>query len=174
MATEIERKFHVVDDRWRKHASKISELRQAYVVSTKNRMVRVRIVNACRATLAVKIRTGRLRREEYEYEIPYADAVEMFEHALGIIEKTRYEVDHQGRRWEIDVYSGANDGLVVAEIELRKGDGDPPKPVWLGSEITGNRLYSNRVLAIGARRREGRGPQTNPYGAIQEVKRATT
>ncbi|ODR92016.1 CYTH domain-containing protein [Sinorhizobium alkalisoli] len=163
MTTEIERKFLVLGDRWRSHACKASELRQAYVVSTRNRMVRVKISNATQATLTVKIRTGRLRREEYEYEIPYSDAMEMFEHALGIVEKTRYEVVHQGHRWEIDVYSGANDGLVIAAIELKKGDGDPPKPVWLGSEITGNRSYSNRALAMGARRLEGRGHRPNPY-----------
>ncbi|MBP2237975.1 CYTH domain-containing protein [Sinorhizobium kostiense] len=154
MTAEIERKFHVLDDRWRKHASKVCELQQAYIVSTKNRVVRVRLINAAQATLTVKIRTSPAQREEYEYSIPYADAVDMFEHALGTIEKTRYEVDYKGHRWEIDVYAGAHNGLVVAEVELRRAGDDPPQPVWVGPEITGNRLCSNRVLAMGARRLE--------------------
>ncbi|MCA1444857.1 CYTH domain-containing protein [Ensifer sp. IC4062] len=148
MTVEMERKFQVLDDQWRKHASAGSELRQAYIVSMKNRMVRVRTINAKRAVLTVKIRTSPVRREEFEYAIPYADAIEMFKRALGIIEKTRYEVDYRGHRWEIDVYSGAHRGLVVAEVELCDGDLELPRPPWVGPEITGNPLYSNRTLAM--------------------------
>ncbi|OMQ42922.1 hypothetical protein BKP54_20530 [Ensifer sp. 1H6] len=83
MTAEIERKFQVSNDRWRKHASAGSELRQAYIVATKNRIVRVRTIDAQRAVLTVKIRSGRMQREEYEYEIPYADAMEMFGRASG-------------------------------------------------------------------------------------------
>lgn len=147
MTAEIERKFLVSDDCWRKHASAGCELRQAYIVATKNRVVRVRTIDARRAVLTVKIRSSRVRREEYEYEIPYADAMEMFEHALGIIEKTRYEVEYQGHVWEVDVYSGEHSGLVVAEVELDNCDDAPPPPNWLGPEITGNPLFSNRALA---------------------------
>ena len=148
MTAEIERKFQVSDDRWRKHASAGSELRQAYIVATKNRFVRVRTIDAQRAVLTVKIRSGRMQREEYEYEIPYADAMEMFGRALGIIEKTRYEVTYRGHLWEVDVYSGEHRGLVTAEIELASCDDAPPQPDWLGQEITGNPLYSNRALAM--------------------------
>ncbi|WP_042777889.1 CYTH domain-containing protein [Sinorhizobium fredii] len=172
MTAEIERKFLVLDDRWRKHASKGFEIRQAYIVGTKNRVVRVRIINATRATLAVKIRVGPLRREEFEYEIPYADAIELFDHALGIIEKTRYEVGYQGHCWEIDVYTGSHRGLVLAEVELRNGDEDPPHPIWLGPEITGNRSYSNRVLARNKRRLEGDTLQR--YSQTREAKPVIT
>ncbi|WP_376741463.1 CYTH domain-containing protein [Sinorhizobium psoraleae] len=169
MRVEIERKFHVLDDRWRKHASRASEIRQAYIVSTRNRVVRVRTVNAVRATLALKIRIGPARREEYEYEIPYADAIGLFEHALGVVEKTRYEVDYQGHCWEIDVYTGLHRGLVIAEVELRNADEDPPRPIWLGPEITGNRSYSNRALAMNTRRIEG--GSLNTHSQIREAKK---
>lgn len=147
MAAEIERKFLILDDRWRQHACGGSVLRQAYLVSTKAQIVRVRTIDARRATLTVKIRTSRTRREEFEYDIPYADACEMFQHARGIVEKTRYEVNHQGFVWEVDVYSGQNRGLIVAEIELDSCSDNPPLPEWLGPEVTGNPHFSNRALA---------------------------
>ncbi len=125
MAAEIERKFLVIDDRWRQHASEGSVLQQAYLVATKGETVRIRTIDGCRATLTVKIRTGRNRREEYEYEIPYTDAKEMFEHARGVLQKTRFEVEHQGYVWEVDVYSGHHRGLVVAEVELDGGNDTP-------------------------------------------------
>lgn len=149
MAAEIERKFLVFDDRWRQHASEGSVLQQAYLVATKGETVRIRTIDGCRATLTVKIRTSRNRREEYEYEIPYTDAKEMFEHARGVLQKTRFEVEHQGYVWEVDVYSGHHRGLVVAEVELDGGNDTPPLPDWLGPEVTGNPRYSNRVLAKG-------------------------
>ncbi|MFW8644994.1 CYTH domain-containing protein [Rhizobium beringeri] len=101
--------------------------------------MRVRIIDNAHAVLTVKLRTGRLRREEFEYEIPYADALEMIAYATSVVDKTRYEVNHCGCLWEVDVYSGVHDGLVVAEIS---------------PEVTGNAAFSNRTLAIFARRCE--------------------
>ncbi|MBK5571355.1 CYTH domain-containing protein [Ensifer sp. 2YAB10] len=147
MAAEIERKFLVLDDRWRQQASEGFLLQQAYLVATKNRTVRVRIIDARCAKLTVKIRSGQARREEFEYDIPYADAKEMFQYAQGVIEKTRFEVEHQGHTWEVDVYSGQHRGLVIAEVELRDLADSPVLPDWLGPEVTGNSHFSNRVLA---------------------------
>ncbi|WP_050578937.1 CYTH domain-containing protein [Sinorhizobium medicae] len=149
MALEIERKFKVLDDRWRKDASVGFELRQAYIMTTKNRTLRVRTIDTKHATLTAKFRKDRMRREEYEYEIPYRDAVEMFKFAVGMVEKTRYEVRYASHLWQIDVYSGPNCGLVVAEVELRNCNDYPRLPAWLGPEITGCPVYSNRVLAMG-------------------------
>ncbi|WP_104667016.1 CYTH domain-containing protein [Ensifer adhaerens] len=147
MTAEIERKFLVLDDRWREHASEGSVLRQAYLVATKNRTVRVRTIDAQTAKLTVKIRSGQGRREEFEYDIPYADAKEMFQYAPGAIEKARFEVEHQGHTWEVDVYSGRHRGLVIAEVELLDHADNPVLPDWLGPEVTGNSRFSNRVLA---------------------------
>ncbi|MCA1409201.1 CYTH domain-containing protein [Ensifer sp. IC3342] len=162
MATEIERKFQVLDDRWRKSASAGSALRQAYLIATKNRTLRVRTIDAERATLTAKFRRGHMTREEYEYAIPYSDALQMFEFALGIVEKTRYQVRYADHLWHIDVYSGANNGLVVAEVELRNCWDDPPLPKWLGPEITGNPLYSNRALAMRSRASTQMPPSPSP------------
>ncbi|WEX91025.1 CYTH domain-containing protein [Sinorhizobium garamanticum] len=164
MAIEIERKFQVLDDRWRKSASAGSALRQAYLIATKNRTLRVRTIDAERATLTAKFRRDRMRREEYEYAIPYSDALQMFEFALGIVEKTRYQVRYADHLWHIDVYSGANSGLVVAEIELRNCWDDPPHPKWLGPEITENPLYSNRALAMRSRTSTEMSPSPSPVG----------
>lgn len=76
----------------------------------------------------------------------------MLTHALGVIEKTRYEIGFQGAYWEIDVFTGAYLGLVTAEIELADPDDEPSMPPWLGPEITGNPLYSNSGLALEAGR----------------------
>lgn len=149
MAAEIERKYLVFDDRWREHASEGSVLQQAYLVATKGETVRIRTIDGRRAKLTVKIRTSRHRREEYEYDIPYADAKEMLEQARGVLQKTRFEVEHQGYVWEVDVYSGQHRGLVVAEVELDDVNDTPPLPDWVGPEVTGNPRYSNRVLAKG-------------------------
>ncbi|NVD39910.1 CYTH domain-containing protein [Ensifer sp. HO-A22] len=147
MSAEIERKFLVFDDRWRQRACEGSVLRQAYLVATKDRIVRVRTIDSRSAKLTVKIRSSRARREEFEYDIPYADAKEMFQYAQGAIEKTRFKVEHQGHIWEVDVYAGQHRGLVIAEVELKDQADNPVLPDWLGPEVTGNSHFSNRLLA---------------------------
>lgn len=147
MVAEIERKYLVKNDSWRKGASTGHLMSQTYLLSKKNCILRIRLVDQCRAFLGVKFRTSPLRREEFEYEIPYSDALEMRAHARATLEKTRYIVEHCGYRWEIDVYHGRFDGLVVAEVELRHEGDQPPPPSWLGTEITGNPTYSNRSIA---------------------------
>jgi adenylate cyclase len=72
----------------------------------------------------------------------------MLAHALGVIEKTRYEIEFQGAYWEIDVFAGAYLGLETAEIELADPDHWLLMPPWLGPEISGNPHYSNRGLAL--------------------------
>jgi CYTH domain-containing protein len=110
-------------------------------------MLRIRIIDDARAFLAVKFRTSPLRREEFEYEIPYRDALEMISYSTTALEKTRYLVSYRGYRWEIDVYSGPHEGLVLAEIELDDESDQPPLPPWLGREVTGDTAFSNRTLA---------------------------
>lgn len=148
MTAEIERKFLVLDDRWRQNvAGQGSLLRQAYLVATKDRTVRIRTIDGRCAKLTVKVRSSRERREEFEYDIPYADASEMFQYARGAVEKTRFEVEHEGHIWEVDVYSGQHQGLVIAEVELDSCTDCPALPEWLGPEVTGNSHFSNRFLA---------------------------
>jgi CYTH domain-containing protein len=148
MALEIERKFLVKSDAWRSAASSSSHFLQAYVASASDRSVRVRIMDGQKAKLTIKIGKQLFARAEYEYEIPVSDATELAEHAIGVVlDKTRYNVAYQGYVWEVDVYAGRYDGLVVAEVELEDEKAMPPIPDWIGREVTGDRRYSNVVMA---------------------------
>ena len=148
MAKEIERKFLVANDSWLTEITSKTSFRQGYIASMENRSVRIRIMDDRDAKLTIKIGTSSLVRDEYEYIIPIRDAEELMSTALGIvIEKTRYTVDHAGFTWEIDIFGGAYEGLVVAEVEMASLDDRPTLPAWLGKEVTGDRRFSNQVLA---------------------------
>ncbi|HLP70874.1 MAG TPA: CYTH domain-containing protein [Rhizobium sp.] len=148
MAKEIERKFLVANDDWRALATSATPMRQAYVVLMHDRSVRVRTKNGTSAQLTVKIGQNSLVRDEFEYPIALDDAEEMIALAVGnVIEKVRYTVEHHGFVWEIDVYEGAYQGLVIAEVELRNESDVPALPHWIGREVTGDRRYSNQALA---------------------------
>jgi adenylate cyclase len=111
--------------------------------------LRVRIKDERSAALTVKSAGAEIRRLEFEYEIPLADANALFElREGGIVEKLRYELPWQGLVWEIDVFQGENEGLVIAEIELPHEDALFEKPSWLGQEITSDPRYSNAGLAM--------------------------
>ncbi|WP_296067272.1 CYTH domain-containing protein [uncultured Agrobacterium sp.] len=149
MAKEIERKFLVAGGEWRKQVTRSMAFRQAYVASMEDRSVRVRIVDRRDATLTVKIGASALVRDEYEYAIPLEDAEELMHSAPGVvIEKTRHTVEHGGFTWEIDVFEGQYEGLVVAEVEMHDENADPDLPAWLGREVTGDRRFSNQSLAM--------------------------
>lgn len=148
MAKEIERKFLVKGDGWRSEVSSSTAFLQAYIASGEDRSVRIRIKDHARATLTIKIGRNLIARDEFEYEIPLADAQELADNAIGIVlEKTRHEVEHEGYTWEVDVYGGTYDGLIVAEVEIENEDASPELPDWVGKEITGDRRYSNVVMA---------------------------
>jgi adenylate cyclase len=155
MAKEIERKFLVASDGWRKVCDGGSLLRQAYIAAMDDRSVRVRISDDARARLTIKVGKSALVRDEYEYDLPVADAEELMDRAIGIvIEKTRYRIPFHGFTWEIDEYTGALRGLVVAEVELASENDAPVLPAWLGREVTGDTRYSNQSLATGMVRSE--------------------
>ena len=148
MAKEIERKFLVSDDSWRSQVTSRTAFRQGYIASLENRSVRVRIKADTDATLTIKIGASSIVRDEYEYDIPVRDAEELMTTALGIvIEKTRHTVDHEGFVWEIDVFEGLYEGLVVAEVEMNAETDQPSLPAWLGREVTGDPRFSNQNLA---------------------------
>ena len=146
MGMEIERKFLLTNDGWRKLAEGVY-YRQGYLNRDKERTVRVRTINK-KGFLTIKgIARGALRAE-YEYEIPYKDGCEMLENLAEkpIIEKKRYTIDYKGFTWEIDEFCGNNRGLVVAEIELSSEDQHFQKPEWIGEEVTDDPRYFNSSL----------------------------
>lgn len=147
MAIEIERKFLVRDARWRDHADAGSAYCQGYLVGAKRASVRVRREGE-QAMLNIKGATLGIRRLEFEYPIPLAEAQTLLAQLCQqpLIDKTRYHVPHAGHVWEVDVFHGDNDGLVVAEIELQHEDEAFEAPVWLGEEVSHDPRYYNVSL----------------------------
>jgi adenylate cyclase len=150
MALEIERKYLVRGEAWRA-ASSAEKLRQGYLSTDPDRIVRVRTAGE-RGFLTVKGRPRGATRVEVEVEIRLADALELLALAKGsIVEKTRHRVERGGFVWEVDEFAGDNAGLVVAELEV--GDEadfaraleDPPE--WLGEDVTNDERLSNSRLS---------------------------
>jgi adenylate cyclase len=147
MAIEIERKFLVRDDSWRASAEQASRIRQAYIANNDLVSIRVRLVDAARAVLTIKSAKRGLVRREFEYEIPVAEAEDLFELREGAaIEKTRYIVPVGGQVWEVDVFAGDNEGLILAELELEHAAQSIDRPAWLGREVTADKRFYNAVL----------------------------
>jgi len=145
MAVEIERKFLVLPS-W-VPLDGGDHIRQGYVASSPACTVRVR-TRADRAYLTLKGPTVGTSRLEFEYDIPVADAVEMLATLCSaIVEKHRYLEVHGAHTWEIDVFHGANDGLVMAEVEMRTETDVVTLPPWAGVEVTNDRRYRNSCLA---------------------------
>ena len=148
MGTEIERKFLVSGTSWKTAASG-RDIRQGYLSLDKERTVRVRAVED-QAWITVKGLTRRFSRQEFEYEIPLEDARQLLESLCHqpLIEKTRYRVRHGENLWVVDEFHGANDGLVLAEIELASEQENFDRPPWLGAEVSDDARYFNARLAI--------------------------
>ncbi len=147
MAIEIERKFLLVDDSWRRAADAGTRMRQGYLSNSDKSSIRVRISDDT-ANLNIKSAEPGCVRREYEYPIPLADAEELLADLChnALIEKVRYKVNFSGFIWEIDVFSGANQGLVVAEIELDDLQQKFLRPPWIGREVSDEIRYYNSHL----------------------------
>ena len=135
MGVEIERKFLLKDDSWRSSVESSTVYKQRYL--------------PFRAWLTMKSAAKDFSRNEFEYEIPLADAELMLVQLCtgNVVRKVRHVVRFLGYRWEIDEFLGENAGLVVAELELSSVDQRFPLPPWIGEEVTGDYRYSNSVLA---------------------------
>ena len=147
MYKEIERKFLVRGDGWRGKAEPVL-YRQGYLARTADRVVRVRIAGD-KGWLTVKIKSGDIAREEFEYPVPLEDAQMMLDslNAGEIIEKKRHTFEELGSVWEVDEFFGANKGLIVAEIELTSEDQPFEKPDWIGDEVSRLSRYLNVELS---------------------------
>ncbi|BAY65228.1 adenylate cyclase [Calothrix brevissima NIES-22] len=146
MAAEIERKFLVKDDSWRKLAEG-SRYVQGYISTAKQATVRVRIVGN-QGYLTIKGATVQYSRSEFEYPIPVADAQEMLDTLCDrpLIEKTRYKIAYGNLIWEIDEFEGVNKGLIIAEVELTNEKQQIELPDWIGEEVSDNPKYYNSNL----------------------------
>ena len=148
MAIEIERKFLVRNDSWRSAVAASRRIRQFYLCEEKRATIRVRVTDAAQAWLTIKSAAAGLRRSEFEYAISVDDADAMAPLAQGhVVEKVRHLVPMGCLCWEVDVFSGENGGLVIAEIELAAEDQAVSLPDWIGDEVTDDSRYQNASLA---------------------------
>jgi adenylate cyclase len=145
---EIERKFLVRNGAWRDKATRRTLIRQAYLGTANKSSIRVRINDDGVATLTIKSRPVELKRLELEYPIPVAEAEALIRLREGsVVEKLRHIVPWHDLAWEIDVFTGDNSGLLIAEIELRDARQTVELPGWIGGEVTGQAQYYNSFLA---------------------------
>jgi len=144
MALEIERKFLLKNDDWRKSVSSASVIRQGYLAPLDTSSVRVRL-DGDKANINIKSATIGISRLEYEYAIPVSDAKELLDALCRKpqIHKTRHIVLVGQHVWEIDEFYDENEGLIVAEIELGDENEDFLKPEWLGEEVSDDARYYN-------------------------------
>lgn len=145
MAIEIERKFLVRNNSWNP-ADRSRAIRQGYLLEGPTKSLRIRRFGE-RYWLTVKAHRGEGSRYEFEYEVPEADGEDMLALcAPPLIAKTRHEKTFDGRLWEIDVFEGANQGLVLAEVELDAERAAVSLPHWVGPEVTDDRRFTNAAL----------------------------
>ncbi len=148
MAYEIERKFLLNDMTFADVATKKLVIKQGYLSVDKDRTVRVRTLDdKGYITIKGKSTADGLTRFEWEKEISLCEAESLLQLSLpGEIIKTRYLVPFGRHTWEIDVFSGVNNGLVMAEVELSTESEEFAMPGFIGKEVTGDSRYYNSYL----------------------------
>lgn len=147
MKQEIERKFLVRSDAWRASVSDAQPIQQGYLSLDPARIVRVRRSGDA-AWLTIKGNSDGPARAEFECAIPVEDALELLRHFClpNRIEKTRHRIQHGTLTFEVDVFGGENQGLILAELELPARDTPVELPAWIGREVTGDARYFNAYL----------------------------
>ena len=147
MSIEIERKFLIINDNWKQLPSQKADYTQGYFTTNKKCSIRVRVTGDT-ASINIKSATLGIYRSEFDYPIPVNDARELLDTLCihPLIEKTRYKILYDNHTWEVDVFSGENEGLIVAEIELKSIDEEFTKPDWIGEEVSDDPRYYNVCL----------------------------
>lgn len=147
MPKEIERKFLIKTDGWRRLGETVL-IRQGYLSTDPARTVRVRLAGD-RAWITVKGVSRGPERSEYEYTIPSTEAAEMLDTLCirPVLEKRRTRIPIGDLIWEVDEFLGENAGLIVAEVELKSSDQQITPPAWAGREVTGDVRFYNSSLS---------------------------
>jgi len=146
MGIEIERKFLVDPEKWVKPDEGVY-FTQAYLISDSERTVRVRIAGD-KGYLTIKGKSNGFSRKEFEYEIPVEEARELMSLCKNFaVEKIRYFLKAGPVTWEVDEFFGANQGLLMAEVELESQDQEIELPPWILKEVTGDDRFFNAYLA---------------------------
>lgn len=146
MAVEIEKKFLVKSSEWKNLGSK-KFYRQGYLLISKELTIRIRTVENL-GFITIKGERSGISRKEFEYQIPVDDALDMINNACEkpIIEKYRTKIKLNDDTWEVDEFVGDNEGLVIAEIELKDENQKIILPDWVGEEVTNDYRYTNSYL----------------------------
>jgi adenylate cyclase len=149
MGIEIERKFLVDHKQWQQLDKPTGiKMQQGYMVNEDNRTIRLRIADK-QAYVTFKSGTTGISRNEHEYRIPVNEATQLFDVFVKAgLQKTRYYITYAGKLWEVDVFEGDNEGLVVAEIELDSEDEKFEHPPWVTIEVSGDERYYNSSLSV--------------------------
>lgn len=148
MALEIERKFMVKGESWRDEVESQAHIMQGYLANSDTAVVRVRVKGVA-AFITIKGATAGISRSEYEYRIPVEDAKAMLRELtmFPVIDKVRHGVRVGKHLWELDLFAGENEGLVMAEVELASEDEVFEMPEWAGEEVSDDPRYYNLNLA---------------------------
>ncbi len=149
MSLEIERKFLVKNDDFKRECSHQKKIKQGYLNSDKNRTVRIRIADS-KAYLTIKGKSNEsgTTRFEWEKEINLKEAEQLLLLCEpSIIDKTRFYIHSENHIFEVDEFYGDNKDLIVAEVELTSENEAFKKPFWLGQEVTGDKKYYNSSLS---------------------------
>ena len=149
MGQEIERKYLINHKKWQEVKQPNGEFyRQGYLLIEPEKTIRIRLAGAI-ASLTIKGASIGATRAEYEYNISFQDATELLEKfSAPQITKTRYKISHRNKIWAIDEFSGRNQGLIIAEIEINNELEDFDIPDWIEKEVTSDEKYYNSNLAL--------------------------
>lgn len=144
---EIERKYLVSDDSFITQAVSSQRIAQGYL-TVRRVTARVRIYgDKGYITFKGKSKDRGLSRFEFESEIPVRCVEILLSRCSGTVEKIRHLVPYEGYTWEVDQFTGKNEGLVVAEVEMKSTAEKPPLPEWVWIEVTSDFHYRNSYLA---------------------------
>ena len=149
MGIEIERKFLVNKEKWSQVVkNERSHYRQGYIVTDPEKTIRVRLTDKS-GFITIKGLTVGAARPEFEYSIPKEDAVQLLDNFCSSeLSKVRYFITYDNKLWEVDEFTGQNEGLIVAEIELSSEEEVFSLPPWVDQEVTGDKRYSNSNLSV--------------------------
>ena len=149
MGVETEKKFLVKKELWNKVRKKGTRYRQGYMLHQEDKTIRIRLIEGDQGYITIKGKARGISRPEYEYAIPKKDAEELLENFCdAFVSKKRYKINIEGKLWEVDEFLGDNEGLIVAELELKEEAEQFNLPEWIGTEVTGDPRYYNSELSV--------------------------
>ena len=144
---EIEYKYLVDQSKWDELIKPEPQtIIQGFLSRSKELVVRVRVKGE-KGYLTIKGKSEGIARTEFEYLIPVDEAKAMLaEFADKQIIKKRYEINVDGKTWEVDEFEGALEGLILAELEVESEDENFTLPDWVTKDVSTDPNYFNAVL----------------------------